>query len=114
MARQVAEKILERGLPADTLLNLNVPPGRPKGLRITRQGRRLYSEGVVERTDPKGRTYYWIGGPPPTWRPDPESDFAAVQRGLVSVTPLHLDLTNHRVMEEIAQWDLLFHSGDPA
>jgi 5'-nucleotidase len=108
VARTVATTVLERGLPADTLLNINVPPVAHRGMRITRQGRRLYSEGVVERTDPQGRTYYWIGGPPPTWRPDPLSDFAAVQRGEVSVTPLHLDLTHHRVLEEIRGWNLPF------
>ncbi len=113
VAAQVARLVLAQGLPRDTLLNINVPSGDPKEMRITRQGRRVYSEGVVERTDPQGRAYYWIGGPPPSWHPDPQSDFAAVQRGEVSVTPLHLDLTNHRVLQEMRDWDLPFASGDP-
>lgn len=114
VAGKVARSVLERGLPRDTLLNINVPAGDPDEMRITRQGRRVYSEGVVERTDPQGRAYYWIGGPPPSWHPDPQSDFAAVQRGEISITPLHLDLTNHRVLQELRGWDLPFASGDPA
>jgi len=113
VAAQVARLVLAKGLPKDTLLNINVPSGEPKEMRITRQGRRVYTEGVVERTDPQGRAYYWIGGPPPSWHPDPQSDFAAVQRGEVSVTPLHLDLTNHRVLPELRGWELPFASGDP-
>ena len=114
VAGQVARLVLAQGLPRDTLLNINVPPGDPREMRITRQGRRVYSEGVVERTDPQGRAYYWIGGPPPSWHPDPQSDFAAVQRGEVSVTPLHLDLTNHRVLQELREWDLPFAAGEPS
>lgn len=113
VAGQVARLVLANGLPKDTLLNINVPSGEPKEMRITRQGRRIYTEGVVERIDPQGRAYYWIGGPAPSWQPDPQSDFAAVQRGEVSVTPLHLDLTNHRVLQELRGWDLPFASGNP-
>lgn len=113
VAGQVARLVLAQGLPRDTLLNINVPSGDPTEMRITRQGRRVYSEGVVERTDPQGRAYYWIGGPPPSWHPDPQSDFAAVERGEVSVTPLHLDLTNHRVLPEMRDWDLPFATGEP-
>ncbi len=109
IARQLAETILENGLPQATLLNVNVPPRPHRGVRITRQGRRVYTEGVVERTDPQGRAYYWIGGPPPTWHPDDDSDFAAAQRGEISVTPLQLDLTNHKFLDELRSWKLSFH-----
>ena len=104
----VARQILERGLPADTLLNVNVPPGGRGAMRITRQGRRIYSEGIVERHDPKGRTYFWIGGDPPGARPDPQSDFAAVARGEVSITPLHLDWTNEQALVSLRDWELPF------
>ena len=77
-------------------------------MRITRQGRRIYSEGIVERYDPKGRTYYWIGGDPPGARPDARSDFAAVARGEVSITPLHLDWTNERALASLEDWELPF------
>jgi len=105
-AQKLARAVLARGMPADTLLNVNVPRGTPKGVRVTRQGKRLYPGGVIERADPKGRTYYWIGGAPAEWQDDPESDFAALDQGLISLTPLHLDLTNHRVLDEVRHWKL--------
>jgi 5'-nucleotidase len=105
-ARGLAQEILARGLPAGTLFNVNVPRTAPGGVRVTRQGKRLYPGGIIERQDPKGRSYYWIGGTPAEWEEDPESDFAALAEGLISVTPLHLDLTNHRVMDEVRHWNL--------
>lgn len=105
-ARTLSEEVLRRGLPPDTLLNVNVPHGRPAGVRVTRQGKRLYPGGVIERKDPKGRTYYWIGGAPAEWAADAEGDFAALAEGMISLTPLHLDLTNHRVLEEVRRWQL--------
>jgi 5'-nucleotidase len=105
-ARVLAATVLQRGLPPDTLLNVNVPRHPPRAVRVTRQGKRLYPGGVIERLDPKGRSYYWIGGKPADWEPDPQSDFAALADGLISVTPLHLDLTNHRVLDEVRSWNL--------
>ena len=77
------------------ILNVNVPVGEFKGVKITKLGKRIYSEGVIERLDPRGRKYYWIGGEAPTWYPGENTDFEAVQNGYVSITPLHLDLTHH-------------------
>ncbi len=105
-ARSLAEEVLRRGVPPETLLNVNVPAIPASGVRITRQGRRLFPGGVIERVDPKGRTYYWIGGAPAEWKDDPESDFAALGEGLISVTPLHLDLTNHKVIDDLQGWRL--------
>jgi len=105
-ALRLAEQVLDRGMPADTLLNVNVPRVPPQGVRVTRQGKRLYPGGVIERADPKGRTYYWIGGAPAEWEEDPESDFAALAEGWISLTPLHLDLTHHRVLDEVRRWNL--------
>lgn len=105
-ARHLTQQILRRRLPADTLLNVNVPKVSPRGVRITRQGKRLYPGGVIERVDPKGRKYYWIGGAPAEWENDPASDFAALADGFISVTPLHLDLTNYKVIEEVRRWNL--------
>jgi 5'-nucleotidase len=105
-ARTLASTILERGLPADTLLNVNVPHAPAQGVAVTRQGKRLYPGGIIERKDPKKRSYYWIGGAPAEWAADPESDFAALAEGRISVTPLHLDLTNHRVLAEMRDWNL--------
>jgi 5'-nucleotidase len=105
-ARNLAREILGRGLPPDTLLNVNVPGCAPRGVRVTRQGKRLYPGGVIKRTDPKGRAYYWIGGKPAEWEADPESDFASIGEEFISVTPLHLDLTNHKVIDEVRRWNL--------
>ena len=106
LAANVARRVLAEGLPENTLLNVNVPREGEKGVRVTHQGRRVYSEGVVERIDPMGRQYYWIGGVPPEWQDDPKSDHAAVKAGYVSITPLRLDLTHYGVLESMAaQWE---------
>jgi 5'-nucleotidase len=106
LAARVARRILDEGLPPNTLLNVNVPDTPSRGIRVTRQGKRVYSEGVVERVDPMGRQYYWIGGVPPDWQEDPDSDYAAVQAGYVSLTPLRLDLTHYEVLDALAaRWE---------
>jgi 5'/3'-nucleotidase len=108
-ARRLAKEVLRRGLPQDTLLNVNVPnvpPDEIQGWAVTRQGRRVSSESVVRKTDPRGQAYYWIGGASSAWRAGVETDHEAVQGGWVSVTPLHLDLTNHRVVDELRGWRL--------
>jgi 5'-nucleotidase len=102
----LAREILERGMPPDTLFNVNVPRRQPRGVRVTHQGRRIYPGGVIERIDPKGRTYYWIGSQSADWEDDPKSDFAALGDGFISVTPLHLDLTNYKVMDQLRRWNL--------
>jgi len=91
-----------------TLLNANVPRGRPKGLKLTRLGRRVYSEKVTEQRDPRGKVYYWIGAGPPAWEAGEDSDFAAVHAGYVSVTPLHLDLTSYDGLRALKTWETDF------
>ena len=96
-------------LPADTLFNVNLPPVDPadvKGIRVTSLGKRRYSDSLTRALDPSGREYYWIGGGEITWSGDTDSDFGAVDEGYISVTPLHLDLTNYRLLEEIRGWQL--------
>ena len=108
----LARRLLEKPLPPGTLMNVNVPRSRPKGARLTRQGRRTYHQGVVERTDPSGRQYYWLGGIPPQWDDDPESDFAASREGFVSLTPLHLDLTHYPLLSELRKLGMDLRLGD--
>lgn len=108
-ARKLAAEILERGLPPDTLVNVNVPnvgPDEIRGVVVTRQGRRVYSETVVRKTDPRGKAYYWIGGMDPTWKSQDGTDHEAVSSGRISLTPLHLDLTNHTAIDELRAWRL--------
>ncbi len=109
IAREVALMVLERGLPEGTLLNVNVP-NIPReeitGVEVARQGKQVYEEAVVEKQDPRGRTYYWIGGQLTSWEPEPDTDYAAVSQGLVSITPIHLDLTDYRAMDVLRSWPL--------
>ncbi|MBW1644848.1 MAG: 5'/3'-nucleotidase SurE [Deltaproteobacteria bacterium] len=107
-AREIAALILRRGLPADTLLNINVPDcpwEKLAGFQVTIQGKRIYSDSVAENVDPRGRKYYWIGGDIMGGEQIENSDLVAVQNGHVSITPLHLDLTNYRALETLRQWD---------
>ncbi len=83
----VARQILEHGLPQDTFLNLNVPQGTPKGVRITRQGKRIYDNKIERKQDPRGRTYYWLGGNLLGFNRQKDCDCGALADGYVSLTP---------------------------
>ena len=99
VARSLVRGMLRRGLPEHACLNVNVPAipwAELKGVRITRLGKRVYRDVIVEKTDPRGKLYYWIGGEEPTWEHDEASDFAAVSEGFVSVTPLTFELTDYK------------------
>lgn len=102
VAAEVARYILDRSLPYDTLLNVNIPNAAKdmiKGIRITKQGKRVYDSAIQEIYSPWGDRHYWIGGGTPYWEHGEEMDIQAVTSGFVSVTPLHLDLTNYEAME---------------
>ena len=107
---RLLERILARGdFPAETLLNVNLPgidPDDLRGVRVTTLGRREYMDSLKRGTDPNGREYFWIGGGSSRWWGREDSDFRAVESGWISVTPLHLDLTNHALMREISDWGL--------
>jgi 5'-nucleotidase len=93
--------------PRDTVLNINLPPvaaGGVRGVKLTRLGRRVYSNSIAPMQDPWGRKIYWIGGGSLTWTGEADSDFQAVQDGYISVTPLHLDLTNRDVLAAAESW----------
>src|SRR5262245_33311640 len=105
VARQVVMRVLVNGLPPMTLLNVNVPPGVPKGVRLTRLGHRVYSGKIVEQADPRGRAHYWIGAGPPAWEALEGTDMGAVHEGYAAVTPLHLDLTHHRALAQMTDWE---------
>ena len=110
VVRGILESILGRkDLPAETLFNVNLPdvsPGDVKGIRVTSLGKRRYADSITRANDPSGREYFWIGGGVASWRGAEDSDFQAVEDGYVSVTPLHLDLTNYELLEEIRSWGL--------
>ncbi len=95
------------GLPADTLFNVNLPP-RPSdqiaGVRLTRLGRRVFSDSLTRMRDPWGKEIFWIGGGTIAWSGGPDSDFRAIQEGYISVTPLHLDLTHFDILRSSERW----------
>jgi 5'/3'-nucleotidase len=101
LAREIASDLLDHRLSAGTLLNVNVPSGEISGLRVTRLGKRIYKEEVVEKRDPRGRPYYWIGAGVPEGNPEEGTDLQAIAEGFVSLTPLHLDLTHYQAMDEL-------------
>jgi 5'-nucleotidase len=106
-AARAAGLVLEKGLPGGILLNINVPCGAPEriaGVRITRQGMRVYRDELVRRADPRGGPYYWIGGEPPTGVSEEGSDFWAVTNGFISITPIQLDLTAHSLLDSLRGW----------
>ncbi len=110
VAELVAARVLVEGLPAKTLLNVNVPRGDVRGVKMTRLGHRVYREKIVQEMDPRGRPYYWIGAGPPEWREDEASDIAAVHAGWATVTPLHLDLTHFGALGRMAEWESSLNS----
>jgi 5'-nucleotidase len=111
-AHTLSARVLEKGLPERTLLNVNVPPGPLVGVAITVQGRREHEGTILEGLDPRRRTYYWIEEGRDRWVSDDMSDIFAVRKGLVSVTPLQSDTTHHAVMPTLRTWqDDLNHFG---
>lgn len=95
--------------PDETFFNINlpdIPAEELKGVRITTLGRRVYSDSLTRREDPSGREYFWIGGGVSSWTGREDSDFRAVRAGYASVTPLHLDLTNYSLINEVRTWPL--------
>jgi 5'-nucleotidase len=92
-----------------TILNVNFPEGPAsgwKGARLTSLGTRTYSDEIIEKVDPRGQKYYWIGGQDPIWVGGEDTDFATVYGGGVSMTPLHLQLTDDHVREVLREWSL--------
>jgi 5'-nucleotidase len=107
-ARSLVGAALGQTLPPHMLLNVNVPGGvEPEGYVVTRLGKHSYGSEIVEQVDPRGRKYYWIGGNEYQHEDIPGSDCNAVLREKrVSVTPLHLDLTHHKMRGEVARWPI--------
>jgi 5'-nucleotidase len=107
IAHRTAVNILENGLEPGELININVP-GIPaeecQGVEVTRMGKRVYQDELIERIDPRGTPYYWLGGPPPTGLAEPGTDFDAVVNKRIAVTPIQLDLTARRLLKRLSSW----------
>ncbi len=108
-AAMLMDLLREQTLPKNTLLNVNIPPGTRdeiQGLVITHLGVRQYDHVFERRTDPFGRTYYWLAGEPLEVVPDPAADITVVRDKKISVTPIHFDLTNYSIIESLSDWKL--------
>ncbi|MBJ6726792.1 5'/3'-nucleotidase SurE [Geomesophilobacter sediminis] len=106
---RLAQTVHEKGLPQDTFLNVNVPDLPEAQLLpplVTTQGRRSYEGTIVDKVDPRGRNYYWIGTADLSFQDIPGSDYHAISRGHISVTPLHFDLTNYASLDHLKGWEL--------
>jgi len=114
-ARQVVQTAIDNGLPADLLLSVNIPYlpyAQIKGFNLTRQGLRIYRDQLLKRLDPRQRPYYWIGGEEPTALLEEGTDMAAVKDGYVSITPLHLDLTDYHAQQSLNAWGWASHGAN--
>jgi 5'-nucleotidase len=108
-ALKVAAHIMEVGLPKETFLNINVPnleEDEIRSYKITRQGKRIFADAVVEKVDPRGKKYYWIGGEDQGFKEIVGTDFHAIANRYISITPLSIDLTSRTAMEELQGWNL--------
>ena len=104
---RLARLILLNGLPPNLLFNVNAPPvpsDAVQGVVVTRLGQRVYRDVLVERLDPKGQPYYWIGGEPPSGVIEDGTDIGAVANGYISITPLSMDMTAYGFMEQLQAW----------
>ncbi len=109
LERLVRDIVKVRDFPQETLLNINIPsiPGdQILGIRTTTLGKRVYSDSLLRTKDPWGRPGFWIGGGQISWSGREDSDFRAIEENYISVTPLHLDLTNYGLLEDVRAWHL--------
>jgi len=114
-AARVARNILEHGLSPGELVNVNVPAVAPEdcaGFEVTRLGKRIYQDQLIQRVDPRGIPYYWIGGPPPSGLSVPGTDFHSVVNRRIAVTPIHLDLTGRRLLRRLKTWSWTVDAGE--
>jgi 5'-nucleotidase len=105
VSREVVEKALSDGLPEGILLNVNIPKGSPRGIRLTRQGFKSARPVISEHIDPRGKLYYWIGEVREGFRAEGGTDFEAIDEGYVSVTPMRADLTDYRALDILQSWE---------
>ena len=106
-AIRLVRQLQQDPLPADTILNVNVPNcpwSEIRGFEVTRLGHRHRAEPVVKAIDPRGREMYWIGPAGAEQDAGPGTDFDAIRRGYISVTPIHVDLTRYQALEQVAGW----------
>lgn len=117
LAAHLVNALWKQPWPADTLININFPGPEydyPKGVKVTVLGRRRYQNAVQRREDPWGGTYYWLAGETDDRENVEPTDVWAVQQGYVSITPIHFDLTDYKLLKTIENWRLGLPGKDPA
>lgn len=106
-AVEIIKRLATDPLPADTILNVNVPDvpwDAIEGFEVGRLGNRHRAEACIPQADPRGRQWFWIGPAGPEQDAGPGTDFNAVRRGCISITPIHVDLTRYQALEQVASW----------
>lgn len=106
-ALMAVRKILSEGLPEGTLLNMNVPQGEIRGVKVTRQGIKNARPVITEHIDPRGKPYFWIGEQYFRSNAEDGTDYRAIEDGYVSITPLKSDMTDHGALTQIGSWNYL-------
>lgn len=104
-AAHAVRRVLKEGLPEGTLLNINLPPGAVRGVRVTRQGIKNARPIITEHHDPRGKKYYWIGEEIASGERAEGTDYFAIEQGFVSITPMRSDMTDHRALSELSLWN---------
>lgn len=106
--KEYVPEVLKHRLPPGVLLNINFPHGiKPKGVKVTKLGNRRYINVFEQRTDPRGRTYYWMAGEPLNLNEDdPETDVHAIKEGYISITPIQMDVTHYPFKQQLANWPI--------
>ncbi|MDZ7362644.1 MAG: 5'/3'-nucleotidase SurE [candidate division KSB1 bacterium] len=108
-AAKLVPLMLKNSLPRGTFLNVNVPnvpESQIRGVAVTRMGMAIYDDKYDKRLDPRNRVYYWLTGSKLEFEEDEEVDDGAIEKNMVSITPIHYDLTNHRVLDEVRRWEI--------
>ncbi len=103
-AAQLAAKVLEEGLPEGVMLNVNVPRGEVRGVRVTRQSQKITQNIIYEKKDPRGRPYYWQDENIAREKVEPDSDYAAIFNHEISITPLQADRTDYSSVNHLSGW----------
>ena len=109
LPRLIDRIVRVKDFPKETLLNINLPPiaaDQVRGIKVTQLGSRFFQESLTRMSDPWGHEIFWIGGGTIHWTGGENSDHRAVADGFISITPLHMDLTNYRLLETVREWSL--------
>jgi len=108
-AAKLVPLVLKNSLPKGTFLNVNVPnvpEAQIRGVAVTRMGMAIYDDKYDKRVDPRNRIYYWLTGSKLEFEEGEEVDDGAIEKNMVSITPIHYDLTNHRILDELKRWEI--------